>query len=628
METANQPGQALRKRLLGAHRSYLLLAATFSAVINLLYLTPSIFMLQVYDRVVPTGGTVTLLLLSIVALGGLGLLSFLDWLRARVLLKASAHVDALLSGPVFTEVLSRRSLSRVERGQAMREIDALRAIVSGGAITALLDMPWTPIFLIAAFLLHPWLGVFTLFCAVIIFLVAIASERAVHRQLEQATMASAIAYARQAQFTAFSGEIRALGMVGAMRAAALSDREAVESSSHETGMSTAGYASLAKFIRIVAQSAAIAVAALLAINGSITAGVITVGTLILGRALQPIEMLVGSWKGLVRANTALAALEKVLIGADRRDYTALPDPVGSLSVERVTVTTPQGDRVALSEVSFAVPAGEILSVVGLSGAGKSTLLRAIVGGAEVVRGTIRIDGAQTTDWQPERLGRMIGYLPQDRVIFTGTVKDNISRFDTSLGIDPARIDADVIRAAMRAGVHEMILRLPEGYDTPLGNDGAGLSSGQAQRIALARACYGDPRIMVLDEPCANLDAEAKLALVDLIQANRRDRVTTILSSHDREVVGVGDKVLLLAGGRVARMEPIPNAPGELSQQGDRPAPPPKAQVGKGPPRQGGQPGSPPPTQPRGPVRGPGGVTPGASPAAADQTNITKGESEA
>ena len=576
MNAINSPetsfGRALRRQLLHAHRRYLLLAAAFSAVINLLYLTPSIFMLQVYDRVVPTGGKVTLLLLGIVALGGLALLSFLDWMRARVLLKASAHIDSLLAGPVLAEVLSRRTISRVDRAQAMREIDALRSVVTGGAITALLDMPWTPIFLVTAFLLHPWLGVFTTVSAIFILALAAASERAVHRELEQANNASSTAYARQAHFAMYSNEIRALGMVAAMRATALADREEVERVSFRAGLRINGYASVAKFFRMFAQSAALAVAALLAINGSITAGVITVGTLILGRALQPIELLVGSWKSLIRAQTALEALEKIGTGRNEREYTRLPDPVGAINVERLTVATPQGDRVALSDVDFSVAPGEILSVVGHSGAGKSTLLRALVGSAKVVRGNIRIDGAQISDREPDHLGRLIGYLPQERVVFTGTVKENISRFDTTLDVVAEKIDAGVIQAAMRAGAHEMILALPQGYDTPLGNDGAGLSSGQAQRISLARACYGEPRIMVLDEPCANLDAEAKLALLKLLQANRREGVTTVLSSHDGEIVRAGDTVLLLAAGRVARIEPISSNSGQVIRQGERAAP--------------------------------------------------------
>ncbi len=548
--TSINSGMTLRRDLLRRYRPYVVLAAWLSGIINLLYLIPSLFMLQVYDRVVPTGSMLTLALLVGIAMAGLALLSMFDWLRTRILLKAAARVSDDLLGPLLDTVLSQRSLTRTQRLTVFRELETIRSTLSGGAIIALFDAPWIPIYIIAATLLNVWIGAFTLVLSIGITVLAWTNERAVHPLYQASTEASARANARQMHIASFALEVRALGMVRTMQAAIRNLRADGEAALAQASFTAAAHSGLARYVRLSAQSIALALAAFLAVQGSLSAGAITVAMLLLGRALAPIELLVGSWRGIIRAQTALAALETVLRSSDRRVYTSLPPLRGAVSAEQLHISTPDDRRIVLRDVTFAVEPGDALALIGLSGAGKSTLLRALVGVLPAASGTVRYDGAALTDWEPETLARQIGYLPQDHVIFAGTVKDNIARFDPVLAAGGTACDADVIAAAMRAGAHEMILRLPAGYDTMLGHDGIGLSGGQAQRVCLARACYGNPRVMVLDEPCAHLDTEGKAALLALIQANRRDGVTTIFSSHDRAIVGAASKVMMLRDGRV------------------------------------------------------------------------------
>lgn len=541
---------------LRACRVHFLWAAFFSALINLLYLTPTLYMLQVYNRVVPTGGMATLLLVSAIGLAGLAVLGALEWLRSRLLVRASARFERQLAGAALDAVLSQRHLSRLDRSEAMREFDTVRQALASPGLLAALDAPWTPIYIVAAFLLHPALGVLTIAGGVVLLALAWANEIATHAPLQQANDAAVTAYAHGTHVTAYAAEVRALGMRRALAGRQMMHRATVSRLQMKASFAAGNYSSAIKFIRLTLQSASLGLGAYLVVRGMMSGGAIMAASLLLSRALAPIEQIVGAWKALVLARGAYDKLNALFDDYSERVPTRLPDPTGRVQVEQLTIMTPQDDRIAVEGATFTVEPGEIIGVVGLSGAGKSTLLRALAGSTVPSRGTVRFDAASSQDWDPEELARHVGYLPQEFVLFPGTVKDNISRFAIDVGANIAAIDAAVVRAAQTIGAHEMILRLPQGYDTPIGMGGVGLSAGQTQRIALARALFGDPRILILDEPNAHLDAEADQALRKLLVRMRAARCTVILAAHSGDLLASVDKLLLLQNGRVARFGPI------------------------------------------------------------------------
>lgn len=537
-------------------RPHFVAAAAFSAVASLLYLTPTLYMLQVYGRVIPTGGLATLLLLSLVALAGLALLGLLEWLRSRLLVRASARFDVALAGRAVATVLAQPGLSRADRAQAMRHFDTLRQAMASPGVVAALDAPWTPVYVIASFLLHPLLGLLTVAGGIVLLGLAWHNDRATHAVLRDASDAAAVAHMQQAQATAHAAEVRALGMRQALTARQLRDRAVVNDLQARASFAAGNHNGLIKFLRLALQSASMGVGALLIVEGSIAAGAMIAASLLMARALAPIEQIVGAWKTMVQAREAHRALDALFANEDGRTPTRLPAPGGRIEVEALTVLTPEQDRVAVDGISFAVKPGELIGVIGMSGAGKSTLLRALAGAASPARGHIRFDGASSADWDAEALARHIGYLPQDFVLFPGSVKENIARFAGELGGDAAALDAAVVRAAQAIGAHDMIVRLPKGYDTPIGPGGAGLSAGQTQRVAFARALFGGPRILILDEPNAHLDSEAGFALMQTLNRLRQDGVTIILAAHSNDLLAAADKLLLLDAGRIVRFEPL------------------------------------------------------------------------
>jgi ATP-binding cassette subfamily C protein len=417
----------------------------------------------------------------------------------------------------------------------MRQFDTFRQAVCGQAILTAFDTPWAPIYILAAFLLHPVIGAMCVGSCLLMIGLAWLNEKATHGPLAEANAAAAVAYAKQDHASAWASEIRALGMGRALVAKQMLDRRGVVELQNKASFSSARYSGLIRFVRLVLQSAALGVGAWLAIEKQISSGSVIAASLLLTRALAPVEQIVGAWKSIIQAQGA---------------HIRLPTPQGAIAVEAVTVHTPTLDRVALDQVSLEIEAGQYIGVIGPSGAGKSTLLRLLVGAAAPKSGAVRIDGAAVGDWEPERLAANIGFLPQEFLLFSGTIKDNISRFRGFIDADAEAIDAETIRAAQSAGAHEMILRLPDGYATKVGLGGAGLSAGQTQRIALARALFGQPRIIVLDEPNAHLDADAEIALVTTLTELKKSGVTIVVSAHRGAVLSVADKLLLLQEGRV------------------------------------------------------------------------------
>ena len=557
----------LRQAVLAGRRHYGA-AAALSLANNLLYLTPTLYMLQVYDRVVPTSGLGTLAFLSACALAAYATQGVLDWVRARLLVKAGMRLDRVLAGPVLGTVLSRRTLSAAQRGEALRELDGFRQAIAGPVMTVAFDAPWTPIYVIAAFLLNPWLGLLTVVACIVLVIMAWRSERAVQGTLEAANDAAAHAYRRQQQMTTHAAQVRALGMRRALTARALGERAGVNDLQLRASFTGGSWSSWVKSIRLILQSAGLGIGALLAVEGKISSGAIIAVTLLLSRALSPIEQLTGNWKQVIRARTAFLHLDAILRTAGDATPTQLPRPSGAISLEDLTVATPGGDRVAIAGISAQIEPGEIIGVAGLSGAGKSTLIAAMAGALPLLRGAVRLDGASLEAWDAERLAGHVGYLPQDFVLFPGTVKENIARFAGETGADPAAIDAGVVAVAQAVGAHEMILRLPNGYDTQVGQGGAGLSAGQTQRVALARALYGDPAILLLDEPNASLDAEGNAALIALVRKLAAEGRTVVMAAHSPELLTQSTRVMLLSGGRLTNFGPLAK-PGQVHRLGEK-----------------------------------------------------------
>ncbi len=492
---------------LQACRRHFVAVAIFSALLNLLFLVPMLYMLQVYDRVIPTRGSLTLFFITLVLLFGLISLAMLDYVRSRLLVRASIRLDRLLAGTLLDTTLARRdkTFDAVAR-QSMREFDTLRQALTGPAIIAICDAPWSPIYILVCLLIHPLIGVLVLVGAILLGIVAFRNQQTTSEPLQRASEAAARAYASQEQVLAGAENVRALGMRQAMVRRHLLERETMMAQQTSASFASSRYVTVSKFLRLALQSLALGLGAWLAINNNISAGAVFAASFLAGRALQPIEQILSTWRNTIQAKTAYDKLNSLLAAREAEiAVTQLPPPEGRIDVKQLWVAKAAGDGAILANITFQMVPGEIIAVVGPSGAGKSTLLRMLAGAGRPDRGIIRVDHANMLDWDPERLAPFIGFLPQDVSLFAGTVKENIARFQDRSDADSGEIDAKVIAAAKTCHAHELILGLPNGYDSMLGWGGRGLSSGQAQRIGLARALYGDPPIVLLDEPNAHLE---------------------------------------------------------------------------------------------------------------------------
>jgi len=530
-------------------------AAVFSALINILLLAPTIYMMQVYDRVVPTEGRLTLLYLTLVVAFALGTQTALESVRSRLLTLAGLRLDRLLAGGILQKLMS--AMAPGASAQGMREFDIVRQALSGPVAVAAFDIPWTPIYVLVAFMIHPALGAMTIVGGVVLVVLAVLNERATRARAREAFVAQSQAYASQEAAAANGEVVRALGMRGALRERQLADRRAGLDLSAKAQFTGGGYSAATKFTRMFLQSAALGLGAWLAVDKQISAGAIIAASVLMSRALQPIEQLVGSWGVVGQARGALNNLIKLFPAGRGLEVsgTQLPAPSGALALEQVAVRAPGEGPVLLRGVSLRLTPGEILGVIGPSGAGKTTLARVAAGAMTPEVGVVRLDGANMTDWDGDRLGRYIGYVPQDSGLLAGSIKDNISRFAIWAGGDPAIVDAEVVTAAQAAGVHELILRLPKGYDTVLGAGGRGLSAGQAQRVALARALYGQPPLLILDEPNSALDADGEAALNNAILAAKARGAAILIVAHRTGILNVADRLLVLREGQVEMIGP-------------------------------------------------------------------------
>lgn len=568
---ADQLAQAFR-----LCRKHFVYAALFSGLINLLYIAPTLYMLQVYDRVVPTKGLMTLLFLTLILLGALGVMSLLDRIRMRLLLGASVQLEQTLTPALLDATLGRPDLP--EATMAMRDLDAVRQTLTSPAMLALFDAPWTPIYLLVCFMLHPLIGALALAAGIIMPTIAWANEKATRTKLDGAQKYANAVYARHDALLSGAEAVRALGMRNALVSRQNAERRSILAMQADAAISAGGYYTASKFTRQALQSLALGLGALLAVDGRISAGAIFASSFLISRAISPIEQLVGTWKTIVRARSGVNSLSHLLsVTAVERSPTRLPAPKGAIELDQVVVFNQTRDGTILSGVSLSVEAGQVVAIVGPSGAGKSTLARVLAGALSCDRGTLRIDGADVGDWEPERLGRHIGFLPQDSRLFAGTIKENICRFDSVIEDDADRVDAAVIDAAVKTKAHDLILRLAQGYDHVMSANGQGLSAGQAQRIALARAVYGSPAVLVLDEPNSHLDGEGDEHLLAALAQLKAEGRTIFVVSHNRSILPVVDKLLLLRDGRIetfgprdevlARMtpQPLPNVVRRVAQ---------------------------------------------------------------
>jgi len=549
-----------------ACRPHFVAAAVFSLFINLLFLTPAIYMLQVYDRVVATGGKTTLLFITIALAVGLLALSTLDAIRNRLLVRASMRIDALLAPKILKRMMARNSNAAV---QAMRDFETIRQAIGSPVAGALFDVPWFPLFLLVSFLLHFWIGVLAVFASIILFLVAWRNQRATAETMQTATQAMAASQAAAQTVALNNDTVRAMGMVGSMVNRQLEHRAYGLNRLADAQFTGGRFAALSRFLRLFVQSAALGLGALLAIAGYISAGSIIAASIVLSRALQPVEAVISGWPTITSAHAALRRLADVMSGVPpERIYTRLPEPAGRIALDQVGVRGPDG-RPVLFGVSFEVGPGEMLGIVGPSGAGKTTLAKVLAGAMPAEAGTVRIDGASYDDWEPDLLARHIGYLPQEPSLFEGTIKENISRFSAARNGED--VDALAVEAAKAAGVHELILKLPKGYDTPLGPLGGGLSSGQAQRVALARALYGNPVLLVFDEPNAFLDSDGEAALLKALAGAMNRGAAIVLIAHRRSILAGAKRLLVLESGRPKLLGPSNEVAARLMQAGEETA---------------------------------------------------------
>lgn len=565
-----KPGTEPLAEALKACRTHFIWAAVFSALVNLLYLTPTLYMMQVYDRVVPTGGITTLILITLVAAFALGSLALLDWLRGRLLLRAGLRLDKLLAAKVLSRLVDSKNRAA---SQAMREFDNVRSALAGQGMMALLDAPWTPIYLACCFLLHPALGMLTLVGGIILFTLAWLNERDSRPRLKRAMQATSSAYAAQESLTGQSEVVKALGMRRASIARQIRQRTLATGQHADAQLTGGKYTGAIKFLRLFLQSASLGLAAYLAVKGQISPGAIIAASVLLSRAVAPIELLVGAWPSLVQGWSSWKLLNDLFAETAEQDRTRtqLPPPAGKLQVEQVSVKFPDTENPQLRNVSFALKPGETLGIVGASGSGKTTLARILAGALKPNVGVVRLDGAEYEARDSDELASFIGYLPQVPSLFPGSIKDNISRFASTMGAAPDQIDQDAVKAAMAAGAHEMILRLPKGYDTVLGPFGQGLSVGQAQRVALARALYGEPVLLVLDEPNSNLDQDGEAALMQAILGAAARGAAVVIIAHRAGVLARVDRLLMMRDGIVQMEGPREEVLSRMQSQ--RPGPP-------------------------------------------------------
>jgi PrtD family type I secretion system ABC transporter len=547
-----QPASSELAVALSACRRAFIAIALFSGMSNILMLSGALFMLEVYDRVLPSRSVPTLVALMILVIGLYGAQGVIDTIRSRILVRVGNSLDEAMSMRVYNAVvrLPLKIGGKSEGTQPIRDLDTVRGFLSGIGPIALFDLPWMPIYLIVCFVFHPYIGLTALFGAMVLITITVFTELTTRQPTRSATQ---FATARNALLEASrrnAEAITAMGMVGRI-AARWSDlnRKYMEATQRASDIA-GGLGAMSKVLRMMLQSAILAVGAWLVINQQSTAGIIIAGSILGGRALAPVDLAIANWRGFVAARQSWERLSRLLAHLPAQaEPLPLQPPQRTLVVQGGAVTAPGTQKIICQDVNFTLAGGKALGVIGPTASGKSSLARMLVGIWTPVRGSVRLDGASIEQWSPEALGRHIGYLPQGVELFPGNVAQNIARFE-----DPPNPEA-VLAAAQAAGVHDLIVNLPEGYETSVGDHGNALSAGQAQRIGLARALYRDPFMVVLDEPNSNLDAEGDEALTQAILGVRaRGGIVVVVAHRPSAIAGV-DYILVMAKGRQQQFGP-------------------------------------------------------------------------
>ena len=557
-------GEALR-----ACRDAFIGVGVMSCMINLLYLTGSIFMLEVYDRVLPSRSVPTLVGLVILA-GGLYIAQgFLDLLRGRILGRIGTSLDEAINARVFETVVRLPLVvgSRNEGLQPLRDLDNVRSFLGSLGPGAFFDLPWLPFYLAICFAFHWLLGTTALIGAVILVMLTLVTEFMSRTPAREAMTLAARRNDLAATSRRNAEVLIAMGMSGRLMKRWTEANETYLAGNQRASDVAGGLGAIAKVLRMMLQSAVLAVGAYLVIHQEATGGIIIAGSILSARALAPVDLAIAHWKGFVAARQSWHRLNRLLEQMPARNApTLLQSPSKRLAVEGVSIVPPGDQRVIVQDVSFVAEAGAGVGVIGPSGSGKSSLIRALVGVWTPVRGKVRLDGAALDQWSSDVIGRHIGYLPQDVELFAGSIAQNISRFD------PEALSDAIIAAAREAGVHEMIVKMREGYDTQIGEQGTALSAGQAQRVGLARALYGDPFLIVLDEPNSNLDTEGDEALTRAVRGARERGAIVVVVAHRPIGIEAVDQLLVLKDGRMQAFGPKETVLGQVLQRVAPPAP--------------------------------------------------------
>ena len=547
---------------LKACRSSFISVGVFSFFVNALMLVPTFYMLQVYGRVVTSGSLSTLAMLTIIMTILVVTMGSLEWIRSRIMVRVSTKLDVLLSRDVYRASFKRalESGGMDASAQSLNDLTGLRQFMTGNGVFAFFDAPWLPIYVAVMFMFHPWYGWVAIASAIILLILAYINEKGTGKALGEANKENIAATLQTTKNLRNAEVIESMGMLSTLiqRWSRRQKKVLVLQSyaSDKGGVVSA----ISKTFRTLIQSLILGLGAYLAVNHEISPGLVIAGSVLLGRALAPIDMIIGSWKGFIAARSQYDRLNAIMNKLHAEpERMSLPAPQGHIAVDNLIVGAPGGKTPILRGISFGVPAGSVVGIIGPSASGKSTLARALMGVWVPQHGTVRLDGADISAWDKEELGPYIGYLPQDIELFEGSISENIARFTD---VDAGK----VVTAAKTAGVHEMILHLPDGYDTVIGSEGVNLSGGQRQRIGLARAVYGSPRLILLDEPNSNLDEVGERALATAILELKKSGATIFVITHRTTILAVLDRLLVMAAGGVSMYGPREQVMEELNKQ--------------------------------------------------------------
>lgn len=602
---------------LRACKSSFLSVGFFSFFVNALMLVPTFFMIQVSGRVVPSSSSSTLLMLTLIMTVLVVTMGALEWVRSRIMVRISNRLDVMLSRDVYRASFKRALTSggTDATAQSLSDLTSLRQFLTGPGLFAFFDAPWFPIYTIVMFLFHPWFGWMTLGCGAVLTVLAVVNHRVTGKALASANKENVTSNVVTTKTLRNAEVIESMGMLDTLMNRWAKRQRNIMKLQSDASDKGGIVSSTSKTFRIWSQSIMLAIGAYLVISHEINPGLLMAGSLLLGRALSPIDQMIGSWKGFVAAKVQYDRLSKVMDDLKNEpERMPLPAPEGHIQVENLIVAPPGAKAPVIRSISFVAPAGSIVGIVGPSAAGKSTLVRALMGIWPPQHGVVRLDGADIASWDKQALGPYVGYLPQDIELFEGSISENIARFDK---IDPEK----VVEAAQMAGVHEMILMLPDGYDTVIGSDGVNLSGGQRQRIGLARAIYGNPRLVVLDEPNSNLDDVGERALGVALQKLKATGATVFIVSHRPNILTRLDRILVMSGGTISLYGERDRVIAELAAQQA------KGQQRVAQPAPGQPPAAPPAapnaTPPATPPAAPN-AAPSAAPAAAPATTTSTG----